>query len=808
MRRFLPIAILIGFSAIFFRKTFIFGLIPAPFDLLVAWFFPYLLGGWTAPGNWTLYKGGHFASDAIRQIYPWKELTISLLKEGQLPLWNPYAFSGTPLLANMQTAVFYPLNFLFFTIPNFPFAWTAYIISTLLLGSLFMYLFLKSLKLTDSAAIFGSIAFAASGYMIVWLEWGTVAHQLIWLPLSLFAIKRWWESRKVRFLLLLVFSASSTIFAGYPQGAAYNFIIVFTWFLFLLKNTAKKQRFSAAFPIIISAILVIGLTSIQWLPTMELYFNSAMRGEVSQKLSKEAALPFAQFATLLAPDYFGNRVTDDYWAKEFSGVDYMDADLYVGAATLLLAAFAILIKKKSKEAKWLMCLIILGVILGAKSPIVSLIASLGIPVLSTGAAAEALVISIFALCCLGAIGFKQALENQNKQGTYQVIKLIGILYALLLTISFILEPTRAGIARKALLVPSSAFLIASILLLLNLKLIHKQFIKLLFIIILTTELLLHAEKILPFSYLNFAFPKHELIEELRLKAKYNRIAGFWETEIATNFHTAFRLYSAEGYNPLYIRRYGEIVTAAEEGKLPAIVPRSDADISMKNEANRNRLLDLTSVKYIPAKVTNQKESWEEEPLKYDPSRFILVWQKDNFKIYENLNALPRVKLFYDWKVISDDAEIISTLYDQQFNPHEQVILERNPGIKVTSDDASLYNTSHGVRMNSSEVEKREEKIATITQYKPNFVELQTQTPTPAILLLTDSFYFGWKATIDGRPAEILRANYTFRAIELPEGSHKVNFYYNPESFRWGRVVSLTSLFLILLFLGLLSLSDS
>lgn len=65
-------------------------------------------------GILTRYKGGHFASDAIRQIYPWKELAVSMIKEGQLPLWNPYAFSGTPLLANIQTAVFYPLNILFF----------------------------------------------------------------------------------------------------------------------------------------------------------------------------------------------------------------------------------------------------------------------------------------------------------------------------------------------------------------------------------------------------------------------------------------------------------------------------------------------------------------------------------------------------------------------------------------------------------------------------------------------------------------------------------------------------------------------
>ena len=100
-------------------------------------------------------------------------------------------------------------------------------------------------------------------------------------------------------------------------------------------------------------------------------------------------------------------------------------------------------------------------------------------------------------------------------------------------------------------------------------------------------------------------------------------------------------------------------------------------------------------------------------------------------------------------------------------------------------------------MHSSGVEKREEKIATITQYKPNLLEIQTESSTPAILLLTDSFYPGWKATIDDKPSEILRANYTFRALVVPQGNHKVIFSYKPGGFNLGAGISIASTLFLL-----------
>ncbi len=781
MRRLFPFFILLIFTLLVFHKSVIFGLVPAPFDLLVSWFFPYLEGGWG--GVWTLYKGGHFASDAIRQLYPWRQLVVDLIKDKQLPLWNPYAFSGTPLLANFQTACFYPLNIIFFLVPDFPISWTVYLASSVFLGSLWMYLLMRTLGRSRASALFAAIAFSASGYMTVWLEWGVVVHALIWLPCSLFAVTKWFAEKKKRYLALFIFSVCTTILAGYAQGAAYNLLVVIIWSLFFLKSMLASQRMAFGLPLVIAALLAIGITSIQWLPTLELYRHSAMKGEVSQHLAEQGVFPFSQLATLFVPDYFGNRVTENYWGKEVGNLDYMDADIYVGVVTLLLALPAIFSKGIAKQKKMWITLLGIGLILGMDTPVPKIIARLGIPVISTGVAAETLVISMFALCGLAAFGLDLWEKQKKRVKITTVITILGF-YLLLFFQSTGFKPEKAKIAREAMSVPTLAFLAASIVILYPTKKLWAKRIKAFFLIgILMTELLVHANKILPFSLPSFAFPKHILIDELQKRAGNDRVDGFWEAEIATNFPTAFRLFSLEGYDPLYIRRYGEFVTGAKEGRLPELLPRSDADLTQTNEANRNRLIDLTSVKYIVAKVTDPVQTWEQEPLKYDPARFKLIWQKDKFKIYENLFALPRTTLFFDWQVVSDDNQIIKTLYDQQFNPHQQVILEREPGVTRTVLDAQGQSLD-------------EEATALISDYHPTNLEIQTQSPVLALLLLTDSYFPGWIATVDGIPTEILRANYTFRAVVVPPGIHRVSFRYIPNSFKIGVIISTVSLILL------------
>ena len=92
--------------------------------------------------------------------------------------------------------------------------------------------------------------------------------------------------------------------------------------------------------------------------------------------------------------------------------------------------------------------------------------------------------------------------------------------------------------------------------------------------------------------------------------------------------------------------------------------------------------------------------------------------------------------------------------------------------------------------------------ATVTHYEHERATITTQADGGRLLVLTDTHYPGWVATVDGAPAEILRANYAFRAVFVPAGRHEVEFTYRPASVRWGASISAVALLcLILLFSG-------
>ena len=85
----------------------------------------------------------------------------------------------------------------------------------------------------------------------------------------------------------------------------------------------------------------------------------------------------------------------------------------------------------------------------------------------------------------------------------------------------------------------------------------------------------------------------------------------------------------------------------------------------------------------------------------------------------------------------------------------------------------------------------------IIRYTPEEVVIQATTDTPAYLLLTDTYYPGWQATVDGQPAEIQRADLMFRAVRLEPGTHQVVFRYRPTSVRLGIWISVLALVLCL-----------
>jgi hypothetical protein len=157
----------------------------------------------------------------------------------------------------------------------------------------------------------------------------------------------------------------------------------------------------------------------------------------------------------------------------------------------------------------------------------------------------------------------------------------------------------------------------------------------------------------------------------------------------------------------------------------------------------------------------------------------LIYSGD-VKIYENLAALPRAFLLADWTWVADEAAALATMQEPDFDPRETAVLQGAPG-----DLTGLQNLS-GLP-----------GTAVILSYAPEQVIIRVEAAQPALLLLTDANYPGWRATFDGTDTPIYSANLLFRAIFVPAGTHEVVFWYEPESLRNGRTLSLLGLMLLL-----------
>ncbi|MCX7841110.1 MAG: YfhO family protein, partial [Anaerolineae bacterium] len=157
--------------------------------------------------------------------------------------------------------------------------------------------------------------------------------------------------------------------------------------------------------------------------------------------------------------------------------------------------------------------------------------------------------------------------------------------------------------------------------------------------------------------------------------------------------------------------------------------------------------------------------------------FSLAYMSDTVAVWENHNVLPRAFFVPCAQVLNDDASL-ARLRDPKFDPQREVLLV---------DALSLRPSAACVPTGQVE----------ITNYQPERVEIRATTDQPGYLVLTDSWYPGWEARVNGQPAPIYRANLIFRAVPIEAGTHTITFEYRPRSLVLGASISAMSLLLVL-----------
>lgn len=741
--------------SLFFIPMLLLGKVPIPADSLLGLYHPFRDNQFDGYNPYKFPIKNPLITDPVLQTYPWRYRAIDNLKNGNWPLWNPYSFAGGPLAANIQSAPFSVFNILFF-IFDFKLAWSIQIILVPILGGIFMYLFLSSLNLSKTAAIFGSVVLPFSGFYLSWLTWGTVASTAIWLPLILFCINRLFSKIFWHFFLILSFATSQTIFAGHWQTALYVFLASFIYLATKVPTAKTKTAISISLVAIVIGIVV---SSIQVLPALEFLKLSARN--LDQGFYPGRAdwfLPIQHLIQLVAPDYFGNPTTANYW-----GVwNWAEFSSYLSIGALALAVFAAF--KNSKNSRFFIVLAVLALGLALKNPLSQIPYVLNIPFLSSIQPSRIIFLLNFALAGLAALGMEKLISGKSKAPL-----VVGIMILLVLSVigsyTYLVKDQfpvaghldSASIALRNLILPAiAAIAMLAILLASRIFKLKTNVLVVLIFALTMAELYRNAFKFTPFSKPEWIFPQTKTFQFLSSQEKPFRVMTTDRRILHPNIGTVYGIESVDGYDPLYLADYGRLVSVWQSQN-PAAASVSFNRILTPQKYD-SQITDLLNVKYVL--------SFDE----FNSPDLVKVFEEGETKIYENKKVLPRA--FF----VKEIAKFNS--------PEEELakILDKNTNLLQTA--TSLYDNFAKQEFTSS---------VKVEKYTDQSVILSTNTDKEAPLIVANVNYPGWQAKIDGRQVPIGKVNFMFQSVIVPAGSHRVEFQFRPQSFYNGLYLSIAGI---------------
>ncbi len=265
------------------------------------------------------------------------------------------------------------------------------------------------------------------------------------------------------------------------------------------------------------------------------------------------------------------------------------------------------------------------------------------------------------------------------------------------------------------------------------------------------------------------YPPTRQIAFLQAQPGLFRIHGADYDALPPNLAGAYGLEDVRGYHSLYPARYNRLARLID-GK--DYRRTSEGNVSLRvfltSAYERPRLLDMLNVEYLifpPGSTTAARYPDLE-----------LVHESDEGRIYRNLRALPRAWLVYRVETIPDDDAQLDYMARPDFDPATVAVVPE-PAPTLGPAPATPDSTP-------------------VVRYAPNTVVVTAVPSAPALLVLADNYYDGWSVIVDGKPAPIVRVNYTLRGVWLSAGSHTIEFVYRPLSFLIGGLISVMAMVIV------------
>src|SRR3984885_7419312 len=262
--------------------------------------------------------------DNLQQNFPLHVLVGSMLRHGQLPFWNQYIFSGTPLMADFNAGAFYPLMGFFVIMPDRA-AWLAteiVLFSGIAVG---MYVFLRALKLSTAACILAAATYAFAGPVLSQVNHVDMTEGFVAIPWMLLAVLHIVRDGRWRWAILLGIGYATVILAGAPEAMLDEAFLI-TAFAIMSAGLNRERWWRVLTRCGAGAVLALSLAAIQWLPGLEAIRNS-QRGTGVFAAAGSFPTPFSIFALVPYLDGgYGNLGEHPF----FSQYNLPEVGLYLG----------------------------------------------------------------------------------------------------------------------------------------------------------------------------------------------------------------------------------------------------------------------------------------------------------------------------------------------------------------------------------------------------------------------------------------------------------------------------------------------
>ncbi len=678
------------------------------------------------------------------------------------PLWNPYQALGTPLLATQQVAALYPFNALYLAL-DVGGAWLATGLAHHLIAAAGMYGFCRVLGLSRGGAAVGAGSYAFSAVLIEkYINLPDEFICLAWLP-AMFASAEWLLQKPAggRATLLAVVWAFHVL-GGDADTIARAALLLGAYTGVRIVRRAWHtpwQALAAAAWAALAVALTAGLTAAQWLPTFELVQHSV---RALGTLSAAQQSGFSADPRLLVSNHIRGIPT-----------------LSIGSTMPLILALVGLGAWRRRLQAWFFALaaaLVIVLAMGAETPLFALVRQLPT---GTWFRAPLRFLNLWPQCVAPlAAGGADVLLGSDISQRRRCRMLVGsgvlvagaqawasvgtgrgamafagvaLTLAALSVVSLAVTPRRQRTTGRGWAAAIIVLLIAAV-----------------------PSALFQPEILSPYRVAEVYGPQAGLFAALheQVPARVLSLLPVADGRSWAKLGSYFEVPVLNDFEPLSLsdfQTFAEVLRGAATGsaKLQEALDVFTGDPVPPRGTYNARLLNLSGVRFVVAPAGDAAEiaRW------FGPDTRLVPWtQSGAVVVYENPDVLARTFFIPAGNARVAGSDCPRALATGVVDARQELLIEAPGAVQAERPSVSAATVN-------------------LRSYAPSAVGVSVATDVAGYLVLTDAFYPGWKAYVDGGEQRILRADCFFRAVPVPPGTHVVRFSYAPSSFRAGVCVS-------------------